>query len=95
MHHLLLLKLRLIQLWLTRHTSGSCAIQGLLVGSNLGLVAEDASGQIVLLVKVRASYTMTVTCGRWHVTVGKNLLLAVLTVISWLMVSTVLEVGLF
>jgi len=57
-------------------------------------MAEDASGQPRLLVEVRASGAMTVACGCWHVTVGKNLLLAVLAVVWRLVVSSALNVGL-
>jgi len=57
-------------------------------------MAEDTSGQTRLLVEIRASGAMTVASGCWHVTVGENLLLAVLAVVWWLVISTALNVGL-
>lgn len=93
LRHLLVLKLSLIKLGLARHSRWSCAVQGL-VRCCLCLVAEDSSGNTSLLIEIRASGAMAVTCGGWQMVVGigEHLLLAVLAVVSLLVVTTIFKV---
>jgi hypothetical protein len=59
-------------------------------------VAKDASRHAGLLIEVRASGAMAVACGGGQMTVGvrEHWLLAVLGVISLLVVTSILKVGL-
>lgn len=57
-------------------------------------MAEDSSGNTSLLIEIRASSAMAVTCGGWQMAVGigEHLLLTVLAVVSLLVVTTIFKV---